>query len=220
MQEASLDQPIILEPKQTATSAVIWLHGLGADGHDFAGIVPSLELPENSGVRFIFPHAPEQAVTINGGMVMRSWYDIRTPDFLSDVDEQGIRTSCRQIEVLINTQVEQGIAADRIVLAGFSQGGLIALHAGLTYEKSLAGIMALSTYCPLVEDFKQNKRVSILMTHGTFDNVIPLAVGEHSAQQLTQQGYSLEWRAYPMEHQVCAEEIADIAAWLTKTLTL
>lgn len=220
MQEAKQDPPIIIEPQQTATSAVIWLHGLGADGHDFAGLVPQLNLPTGHRVRFIFPHAPVQAVTINGGMNMRSWYDIRSTDFMNDIDAAGIRVSCYQIYDLIQQQQKAGISLDKIVLAGFSQGGLIALHAGLSHDHSLAGIMALSTYCPMTEQFFLHRETPILMAHGEFDPVIPIHVAERSAEALVQRGYTVDWQTYPMEHQVCAEEIAYIAAWLRKTLRL
>jgi len=216
--QATQDTPIIIEPKGEATSSVIWLHGLGADGSDFSGLVPQLALPENHGIRFIFPHAPVQPVTINGGMEMRSWYDIRSTDFMNDIDAAGIRVSCYQIYDLIQAQLDQGIAADKIVLAGFSQGGLIALHAGLSFSHRLAGIMALSTYCPMAQQFSQHRDVPIFMAHGQFDTVIPIEVAEHSYQTLNQRGYAIQWQTYPMEHQVCAQEIEDIVNWLKSTL--
>lgn len=220
MQEAKQDQPIIIEPKSRATSAVIWLHGLGADGNDFAGLVPELDLPTHHGIRFVFPHAPVQAVTINGGMTMRSWYDIRSTDFMKDIDAAGIRVSCYQIYALIQQQIDSGIAVDRIVLAGFSQGGLIALHAGLSFGQPLAGIMALSTYCPMTEQFHLHRQTPILMMHGKFDTVIPMPVAKQSAEALTKRGYAIEWHQYPMEHQVCVEEIDEISTWLKNTLTI
>ncbi len=219
-EERRFDEPIIIEPKGKARSAVIWLHGLGADGGDFAGLVPQLNLPEQHGIRFIFPHAPVQSVTINGGMKMRSWYDIRSTDFANDVDKEGIRASCNQVYDLIQTQLDQGISADKIVLAGFSQGGLIALHAGLNYESRLAGIMALSTYCPMIEPFSQSRDIPIFMAHGEFDGVIPFSVAQASCVALEHAGYAVQWHAYSMEHQVCAQEIEDIVNWLASTLSL
>ncbi len=220
MQEAKQDQPIIIEPEKRATSAVIWLHGLGADGNDFAGLVPELDLPSHHGIRFIFPNALEQAVTINGGMTMRSWFDIRSTDFMNDIDAAGIRVACNQIYALIQQQIEAGIDVDKIVLAGFSQGGLVALHAGLSFSQPLAGIMALSTYCPMSEQFHLHRQTPILMAHGKFDTVIPMAIAKQSAEALTERGYAIEWHQYPMEHQVCAEEIGEISTWLIKALTI
>lgn len=220
MQEPQDDQPIIIEPMQPADAAVIWLHGLGADGNDFVGIVPELQLPIDHGVRFIFPHAKHQDVTINGGMRMRAWYDIRSLDFMGDVDAAGIRVACYQVYDLIRQQIAAGIPADRIVLAGFSQGGLIALHAALSYEQELAGILAMSTYCPMYEQFYMHRQMPIMMVHGLNDQVIPLTVAEHSKLALERKGYHIEWHTYLMQHQVCGEEIADIAAWLKRVLKL
>ncbi|WP_019557564.1 alpha/beta hydrolase [Thiomicrorhabdus arctica] len=220
MQEAKQAPPIIIEPKSKATAAVIWLHGLGADGNDFAGLVPELRLPTQHGIRFIFPNAPVQAVTINGGMEMRSWYDIRSTDFMNDIDAAGIRVSCHEIHALVQQQIDSGIDVDKIVLAGFSQGGLIALHAGLSFSQALAGIMALSTYCPMSEQFHLHLHLPILMAHGKFDTVIPMPVAKQSAESLTQCGYVIEWYEYPMEHQVCLDEIEDISTWLVKTLSI
>ncbi|MDG6773796.1 alpha/beta hydrolase fold domain-containing protein [Thiomicrorhabdus sp. ZW0627] len=220
MQEPQDDLPIVIEPPQLADSAVIWLHGLGADGNDFVGIVPELGLPESHGVRFVFPHAKHQEVTINGGMSMRAWYDIRSLDFMGDVDAAGIRVACYQVYDLIKQQIACGIPADRILLAGFSQGGLIALHAALSYEQELAGVLAMSTYCPMYEQFYMHRGIPIMMVHGLSDPVIPLEVAEHSRQMLLKKGYQIEWHTYPMQHQVCADEIADIAAWLKQVLKL
>ena len=212
------DTPIILQPPQTAQSAVIWLHGLGADGHDFAGIVEQLELPDNHSTRFVFPHAPVQAVTINGGMEMRSWYDIRSMDMLNDVDAPGIEVSCATIHSLIQAEIAQGIDPKQIVIAGFSQGGLIALHAGLTFEQALAGVLALSTYCPMVETLHLHRTLPIMMTHGLQDPVIPIAIAEHSMKALEHKGYLLDWRTYTMEHQLCYPEVEDMAMWLKTVL--
>jgi phospholipase/carboxylesterase len=220
MQQPQADSPIVIEPEAPATSAVIWLHGLGADGSDFMDIVPLLGLPKGHRVRFVFPHAPVQAVTINGGMEMRAWFDIRTLDLMDDVDAAGIRVSCYQAYDLIQQQIQAGIPAERIVLAGFSQGGLIALHAALSYEHALAGVLALSTYCPMPEQFYLHRALPIMMTHGLADPVIALAVAQSSRQALEKQGYAIEWHTYNMGHQVCAEEIEEIGRWLTRVLQI
>jgi len=202
-------------------SAVIWLHGLGADGHDFAPIVAELGLPQNVKVRFIFPHAPMLPVTINGGYVMPAWYDVKSLDLRQEEDTAGIRKSQRQLEALIRRELERGISSTRIVLAGFSQGGAIALHTGLRYDAPLAGVLALSTYLPLpdtimAEASSANAALPVFMAHGTADSVIPLAHGATSRDLLRQEGYAVEWHEYPMTHSVCAEEITDIGTWLTR----
>jgi len=205
-----------------AQHSVIWLHGLGADGHDFEPLVPELGLADRS-VRFIFPHAPVQPVTLNGGMAMRAWYDIHSPRIQEDEDAAGIRTSQAMIEALILQQHQRGVDSRRIILAGFSQGGAIALHTGLRHAESLGGILALSTYLPLVADFEQerqyaNQAVPIFMAHGSDDPVVPLSLAETSCQILQQAGYHVTWKRYPMQHQVCLAEISDIAAWLRQQL--
>ena len=205
------------------TGSVIWLHGLGADGHDFEPIVPELSLPPDIRLRFVFPHAPVRPVTINGGMSMRAWYDILTLDRGGPQDECGIRESGELLEGLIEQEVNRGVPAERIVLAGFSQGGAIAMHTALRHSTALAGLMALSTYLPLSEHFEaevasnaeaQARSLPILMAHGSFDPVVPMALGAHSRDLLTSIGYAVEWRDYPMAHAVCGEEIADIRQWL------
>jgi phospholipase/carboxylesterase len=203
-----------------AEGAVIWLHGLGADGHDFEPIVPELGLPPTRRVRFVFPHAPVQPVTINGGLAMRAWYDI-TNDGRQDA--AGIRASQKQVEALIEREKTRGIACHRIVLAGFSQGGAIALHTGLRYPERLAGILALSTYLPLAdtlaaEAHPANRDVPIFMAHGTQDPLIPLARARASRDALQALGYEVEWHEYPMPHSVCAPEIAEVGAWLGRVL--
>ncbi|WP_319380963.1 alpha/beta hydrolase-fold protein [Thiomicrorhabdus sp.] len=218
--------PIIVEPKgpdgkeMSAQAVVIWLHGLGADGYDFLGVLPQLNLPQQHAIRFIFPHAPEQPVTLNGGMLMRSWYDIRSPDLLNEVDAAGIRVACYRVYDLIDRQIKAGIDPKKVLLAGFSQGGLIALHAGLSYQQSLGGIMALSTYCPMEQQFYMHREMPIFMAHGTEDGVVPLALAEHARKALGQKGYQIEWHPYQMGHQVCGEELADIRSWLLKTLEI
>jgi phospholipase/carboxylesterase len=197
--------------------AVIWLHGLGADGHDFEPIVPELGL--GIAVRFVFPHAPVRPVTINGGMAMRAWYDILGFDRRAREDDAGIRASATAVTELIDAQVERGMRTERIVLAGFSQGGAIALHTALREPRPLAGVMALSTYLPLAghlaaERSEANARLPIFMAHGTADNVLPLALGETSRRALEAQGYAVDWHVYPMAHSLCVEEISAIGAWL------
>lgn len=202
-------------------TAVIWLHGLGADGHDFEPIVPELGLSGSTGIRFIFPHAPTRPVTINGGMVMRAWYDITAMDLGASVDADGINQSVDHLRRLVRATIESGIAPERIVLAGFSQGGVIALHTGLQYEDRLAGIVALSTYVALPEALQRcvsdaNRDVPIFMAHGRYDPVIPCSLGERSRDFLLQEGYPVQWHEYPMEHSVYPDEIRDLAGWLNE----
>ena len=203
--------------------SVIWLHGLGADGHDFEPIVPELRLPESLALRFVFPHAPVRPVTINGGMAMRAWYDIYSLERGGAVDEQGIRDSAEIANALIRRERERGIVGERIVLAGFSQGGAIALHAALRYPEKLAGLMALSTYLPLGSKLDAevvdnpaaaNMRIPVFMAHGSFDPVLPMQMGVDSRDLLRDRGFEVEWHEYPMAHAVCAEEIAHIRDWL------
>jgi phospholipase/carboxylesterase len=208
-------------------ASVIWLHGLGADGHDFEPIVPELRLPASLSARFVFPHAPVRPVTINGGMAMRAWYDIYSLDRGGAVDEQGVRDSAEIANALIRRERERGIAASRTVLAGFSQGGAIALHAALRYPEPLAGLMALSTYLPLGSSLDAevvdnaaavNGSIPIFMAHGTFDPVLPMQMGVDSRDLLRDRGFEIEWHEYPMAHAVCAEEIAHIRQWLVGVL--
>ena len=216
---------ITLEPNSPATACVIWMHGLGADGNDFVPIVPELNLPTGHGVRFVFPNAPTMPVTINGGYVMRAWYDILSAELDKRADESGVRRSQALIEELIADQRSEGIAADRILLAGFSQGGVIALQTGLRHPEKLAGIMALSTYLACadslgVEASAANRKIPLLMVHGSMDPVIPVALAKLSKARLETHGYKVEWHEYGMPHSVCAEEIDDIAAFLKRVLAL
>jgi len=215
------DDAVILHPASAPKAAVIWLHGLGADGHDFVPIVSELGLPSDLPVRFVFPHAPERPVTINGGMRMRAWYDI-TPDMRRQ-DEPGIRESARTVEGFLQREIAAGVPSDRIVLAGFSQGGAITLHTGLRQPQPLAGLLALSTYLPLPERYAVEARperrdTPILMCHGQYDSMLPLQLGAWSRDVLKESGYTVDWREYPMQHQVCTEQIADIGAWLRERL--
>lgn len=203
------------------TWAVIWLHGLGADGHDFEPIVPELVRPDWPAMRFVFPHAPVQPVSINNGMRMRSWFDIVgfAPD--SPQDEAGIRASVALVETLIARENARGIPAENIVLAGFSQGGAVVLNAGLRHAAPLAGIVALSTYLPLAEKLPAeasaaNREIPIFMAHGSHDPVVALARAVASRDFLQQAGYAIQWHQYPMPHSVCAEEIVDLAAWFAQ----
>ncbi len=219
---AELLECIEIETGSAPKSSVIWMHGLGADGGDFVPIVDELALPSEP-IRFVFPHAPMRAVTINGGYVMRAWYDIKSADLVRREDEQGLRESSGQIEALIARENERGSDANRIVLAGFSQGGAIALFAGLRYTQRLAGIMALSTYAPLLEKLTaerhpSNAKVPIFMAHGTQDPIVAPSRASASNAALVAMGYSPVWKEYPMPHSVCAEEIRDIGIWLQKVL--
>jgi len=212
---------IEIETGKNPAASIIWLHGLGADGNDFAPIVPELRLPKTA-IRFVFPHAPVQPVTINGGMRMRAWYDISDGANRRE-DEHGVRASQVLIETLIGREKERGTKAERLVLAGFSQGGAIALQTGLRHPERIAGIMALSTYVPVGETLTAeasaaNRDVPIFMAHGSYDPVIPLGRAEQSRGLLQSLGYPVEWREYGMPHSVCPEELADIGAWLGKVL--
>lgn len=218
---ADLLDSIQIEIGTRPTSSVIWLHGLGADGHDFEPIVPELDLPEMA-IRFVFPHAPMQPVTINAGMVMRAWYDISDTAIRRE-DEAGIRASQALLEALIAREKERGSPAQRIVLAGFSQGGAIALQTGLRHPERLAGIMALSCYLPIAETLgaeahPANRDVPLFMGHGTQDPVVIPRRATDSRDHLQRAGYEVEWHDYPMPHSVCLEEIRDIGLWLTRVL--
>ena len=197
--------------------SVIWLHGLGADGHDFEPIVPELGLPHDLPLRFIFPHAPIRPVTINGGMHMRAWYDIVSLDSEGRADADGVRESTALLEGLIAREMERGIPADKIVIAGFSMGGAIAIHTALHTAHKLAGLMALSTYLAIpgdVEASSGSRDLPVLMAHGTFDPMVLHEWGKASAGRLSEAGFAVEWHDYPMQHAVCAEEIEDIRTWL------
>jgi phospholipase/carboxylesterase len=201
--------------------AVVWLHGLGADGHDFAPIVPELVRPGWPALRFVFPHAPVRPVTINNGMRMRAWYDIVGMDFPTRADSHGVTQSVAQANALIERERARGIPADRILLAGFSQGGAIALAAGVRRTVPLAGVIALSTYLPdaqaaVAEKTEVATSQPVFMAHGASDPVIPLMYAEQSAQVLKTLGFSVDWHRYPMAHQVCAEELRDLGDWMAQ----
>jgi phospholipase/carboxylesterase len=208
-----------INPVQQPRACLIWLHGLGADGHDFEPLIPELRLVDEIGVRVVLPHAPPRPVTINGGMVMRAWYDVLSTDFRTAEDRSGIRQSEQLLRALIAREEAIGIPAERIVLAGFSQGGAMVLHTGLRYPRPIAGILALSCYLPLAELLARerceaNLGVPIMMAHGEYDPLIPLALAEQSRDHLRQQGYTVDWHSYPMPHAVYPQEIRDLRDWL------
>ena len=220
---AALDPPVVVEPSKPATAAVVWLHGLGADGHDFEPVAAELGRGGLDGVRYVFPHAPVRPVTINGGMAMRAWYDIAGPELDRRADEEGVRESGGVARALVDEQIARGIAPRRVVLAGFSQGGAVALYAGLRFPFRIAGILALSTYLPAAKSLAAqahdaNRDVPIFLAHGSQDPVIALALSERSRAALADLGYVVEVHTYPMPHSVCAEEIRDIANWLHRVL--
>ena len=211
-------ETVVIETSQPIKQSVIWLHGLGADGHDFAPIVPELNIPNT---RFIFPHAPHQAITMNNGYEMRAWYDLYGLTLQTKQDEAGMRAMQKEIESLIQNEVKQGIPANKIVLAGFSQGGAMAFFTGLRYPEKLAGILALSTYVSLKEKLADeaslaNRDIPIFMAHGIFDSVITLDTCEVSRQLLVDLNYAIEWHEYPMAHAVCPQEIEDITHFLNR----
>jgi phospholipase/carboxylesterase len=211
-----------VETAPSPRAAVIWMHGLGADGYDFVDVVPALGLRDTP-VRFVFPHAPMRPVTINRGMVMRAWYDVRDDVGVRREDEAGVRASQARIEALIARERARGIAAERLVLAGFSQGGAMALHTGLRHPERLAGVLALSCFLPLAEGLgaeasAANRDVPIFMAHGTHDAVIPLARARQARDALTALGYRVDWHEYPMPHSVCDREVLDIGEWLAAVL--
>jgi phospholipase/carboxylesterase len=205
------------------TVAVIWLHGLGADGHDFEPVVPQLMWPNAPDIRFVFPHAPIRPVTLNNGMEMRAWYDIVSLSAGRDHDQQGIAQSVNQAAALVDRERERGIAANRIVVAGFSQGGAIAVQLAVRYPEPLAGLIALSTYMLLDhrldrDRLEANAKLPVFFGHGSSDPMVPCRLGEDAADRLRGMGHPVEWHSYPMQHAVCPEEIADLSAWLQNRL--
>jgi len=213
-------QSIQIPATSTHKYSIIWLHGLGADGHDFEGIVPELNLIDSSSVRFIFPHAPVQAITVNRGMEMRAWYDILSMEELQrEVDVAGIERSTQLVNQLIQKEIDRGISTKNILLVGFSQGGVLALHAGLRYPEPLAGIIALSAYLPTLDSLNSqrapaNNHTPIFMSHGIIDSVVAVETGKAAFDGLKELGYQIEWHDYVMEHSVCVEEIEQIAQFI------
>ena len=220
---SELLQCVEVQTSPSPGATVVLLHGLGADGYDFVPVVRELETHGAPAARYVFPHAPTMPVTINGGYVMRAWYDILGADLVRREDEQGIRASQGMVEALIEREVERGVPRSRIVLAGFSQGGAITLHTGLRQPQPLAGLIALSCYLPLADSFEReaaagSRGVPVFLAHGTQDPVVPLARGAASRDALKAAGYAVEWHDYPMPHSVSAEEIRDIAAFMQRVL--
>lgn len=211
----------IIETSSDASRVVIWLHGLGADGHDFVPIVPELDLPDQSNIRFIFPHAPNRPVTVNGGYTMRAWYDILSMELGDDLsaEQEDIQASVEMITSIIESQLEQGVAPEKILLAGFSQGGVIALYAALKFREKLAGVIALSTYMPFADDVLQqmdeaSTSVPVFSGHGTEDPVVPHSSGKRYREALKEKDFDVTVRDYPMQHSVCEDEIRDISRWI------
>jgi phospholipase/carboxylesterase len=214
---------VVVETGDEPTSCVVWLHGLGADGHDFEPLVPYLGLPDDLPTRFVFPHAPIRPVTINGGMEMRAWYDILDLSIDRDLDEEGILDSAARVRELLAAERERGIPSERTVLAGFSQGGAIAAFVGLRHDEPLAGVLVLSAYLPLEDRLSaeasiENRATPILICHGEWDPVVPIALGGRTARLLSERGYGVEWRTYPVPHSVHPEEVAHIGKWLVRVL--
>ena len=212
-----------IEPRGPARSAVIWLHGLGADGHDFEPIVPELGLDPALETRFVFPHAPAIPVTVNGGFVMPAWYDIHDVDFVRRADDEGLARSVARITALVERENERGIPAERIVLGGFSQGGAVALHAALGHPERLAGLFALSTYLPGGKSIERarspvNHGLPVFQAHGSLDPLVPVELGRAACAALRSLGHPVEWHEYPMQHQVSLEEIQELARWLGENL--
>ena len=213
----NLPETVEVETAASPDASVIWLHGLGADGHDFEPIIPELRLPESLRLRFVFPHAPVRPVTLNGGMAMRAWYDIYSLDRDGPVDEAGINDSTAILETLITREEDRGIDSERIVVAGFSQGGVIAINTVLKSQRKLAGLIALSTWMALrsaADGDIFDTSLPVFMAHGQFDPVIPLQFGKTSAERLVAAGFEVAWYDYPMAHGVCPQEIADLSNWL------
>lgn len=213
----------VCEPDTEADACVIWLHGLGADGSDFLGVVDQLGLPANHKVRFVFPNAPFRSVTVNNGMKMRGWYDIFDINLLRKEDESGIKDSYNTLSEIIQHEVKQGVAHARIILAGFSQGGAMSLYTGLRYPIALGGIIVLSAYMPLLADFNShmhpaNADIPIFMAHGLFDPIVPLQAGKNAADALQKLNYALEWQTYPIAHTVTLDEIYDVGAFINRCL--
>jgi phospholipase/carboxylesterase len=222
MADALLDAEII-EPQHSADACVIWLHGLGADGRDFVDAVPSLGLQKEHRIRFIFPHAPSMPITMNGGMVMPAWYDIGGIDLRAGQDEIGIKKSEQAILALLNDQIKKGIKSERIILAGFSQGGAMALHTALRYPKPLAGAIVLSSYLPLHDQLAKEKnpanaKLPLFMAHGFMDTIVSYWIGQQSCTHLQAAGFEVDWHSYPMAHTVSLSELHDIGAWIKNAL--
>ena len=211
-----------VEPTVEATASVIWLHGLGSNGHDFEALLPELQLPADMPIRFIFPHAASIPVTINGGVVMPAWYDIISLDVARKLNVEQLIDSAQSVIDLVEREISRGIASERIILAGFSQGGAVVYHAALSYSKPLAGLLTLSTYFPtanIIQYSESNRQLPIEIMHGRYDPIVVPKLGEMARDDLIVAGYQPQWRTYSMEHQVCMPEIQDIAQWITARLS-
>ncbi|RUR37887.1 alpha/beta hydrolase [Vreelandella populi] len=214
---------LIIEPQngQPADACVFIIHGLGADGHDFEPLIPALQLPDDAHVRFIMPHAPRLPVTVNGGMVMPAWYDILAMDLGRRVDEVQLKRSAERIQALIQEQIDQGIVSQRIIVAGFSQGGAVAYQAALSFPQPLGGLLAMSTYfatADSIEASEANRSLPIEVHHGNFDPIVAETLGRAAFDRLKEQGYTANYRQYPMAHALCPQQVGDIGQWLTKLL--
>ncbi len=221
VEKMSLLPAIVMETKENPDATVIWLHGLGADGNDFAPIVPELRLPDDMAIRFIFPHAPAIPVTINGGYVMPAWYDILEMEIDRKVDTTQLMMSAKAINAFVQNELDQGIDSNRIIIAGFSQGGAVAYQVALSSDKPLGGLLVMSTYfatAGVINLSDQNKGVVIEIHHGLHDPVVPEKLGQKASQQLAEAGYQLQYRTYNMEHSVCPQQINDISVWLQQRL--
>jgi phospholipase/carboxylesterase len=210
-----------IEPTQAATASVIWMHGLGADGNDFRDVIPALNLPDSLSIRFIFPNAPKLPVTINNGMIMPAWYDILAMDIDRTIDTEQLTNSATLVSQFVSRELERGIASERIIIAGFSQGGAVAYELALSYPKRLGGLMAFSTYFATKGTINlnpANQDLPILIAHGTQDGVVPCILGEQACALLKEKNYSTEYKTYPMEHSLCIEQINDVSAWLQAQL--
>ncbi|MHB0777101.1 alpha/beta hydrolase [Halomonas sp. WWR20] len=216
-------EPLVIESsRQPADASVILLHGLGADGHDFEPLVPALELPASLAIRFVLPHAPQLAVTVNGGMVMSAWYDILEMNLGRRVDEEQLKASADRVHDLIDAEIARGIASRRIIVAGFSQGGAVAYQAALTYPQPLGGLLAMSTYFPTadsIEPHEANRDLPIEVYHGTQDPIVPESLGRAGAERAREMGHSVEYHTYPMQHTLSIEQVGDIRRWLTQQLS-
>jgi len=213
---------IIKETAEKPNAAIIWMHGLGADGYDFADIIPELELPKSCGIRFIFPHAPVIPVSINGGYKMRAWYDISDINLEKDPDIEGIEANSKLVAELVDAEIEKGISSERILLIGFSQGGVMALHTGICYPKKLAGVASLSSYFPTAEITPTNginAKIPVFFGHGNYDNVVPPILGKKAFEFLKSNGNSVEMHTYDMMHSVCIEELKVLGKWIAQYLT-
>lgn len=218
MKLVETEQQVVLEPEQSAQATVIWMHGLGADGHDFVPVVPHLKLPESLPVRFIFPQAPVQPVTVNNGWPMRAWYDILAMGASRKINEQTLVDSVERISQLVDAQIASGMAANRILLVGFSQGGAVAYQTALTHPEELAGVAALSTYLAIdpAGQLKRQRDFPVWIAHGNHDDVVPLSLGEHARQRLTELGLRPQWHTWPMAHEVMLEQIEQLGRWITE----